>query len=120
MEKQGWDVKTMQRNRADKEKGLDIEIALDMNDLSRDVPPATMVLIAGDGDYQTLIPRLQQRGWEVEVAFYGISPGVGAARQLACSVGGALKPKDLNWLPERYAKTNSRMENSVGWGFSVC
>jgi len=42
-----------------------------MNDLSRDVSPATtMILLAGDGDYQTLIPRLQQRGWRVEIAFY--------------------------------------------------
>jgi len=70
-ERQGWDVKTMERNPANKEKGLDIEIALDMNDLSRDVtPPGTMILIAGDGDYQTLIPRLQSRGWQVEVWFY--------------------------------------------------
>jgi uncharacterized LabA/DUF88 family protein len=50
--------------------GLDLEIALDMSDLSRDVQPATMLLLAGDGDYLTLIPRLQQRGWKVEVAFY--------------------------------------------------
>jgi len=71
MEKQGWDVKTIQRNQADKEKGLDIEIALDMYELSREVtPPATMVLLAGDGDYQTLIPRLQAKGWKVEIAFY--------------------------------------------------
>jgi uncharacterized LabA/DUF88 family protein len=68
---QGWKVKTMERNYAGKEKGLDVEIALDMNDLSRDVnPPETMVLLAGDGDYQTLIPRLQDRGWQVEVGFY--------------------------------------------------
>jgi uncharacterized LabA/DUF88 family protein len=71
MEKQGWYVKTIKRNQADKEKGLDIEIALDMYELSRDVtPPSTMVLLAGDGDYQTLIPRLQQKGWKVEIAFY--------------------------------------------------
>jgi uncharacterized LabA/DUF88 family protein len=67
---QGWNVKTMERNLANKEKGLDLEIALDMNDLSRDVQPAMMLLMAGDGDYLTLIPRLQQRGWKVEVAFY--------------------------------------------------
>lgn len=64
-------MKTLERNLAGKEKGLDIEIALDMNDLARDVAPAeTMILIAGDGDYQTLIPRLQQKGWKIEVAFY--------------------------------------------------
>lgn len=61
----------MERNYAGKEKGLDIEIALDMNDLSKDVtPPETMILLAGDGDYQTLIPRLQARGWDIEVGFY--------------------------------------------------
>ncbi len=61
----------MERNYAGKEKGLDVEIALDMNDLSRDIqPPETMILLAGDGDYQTLIPRLQDRGWTVEVGFY--------------------------------------------------
>lgn len=68
---QGWKVKTLERNLAGKEKGLDIEIALDMNDLGREVTPAqTMILVAGDGDYQTLIPRLQQRGWRMEIAFY--------------------------------------------------
>lgn len=68
---QGWKVKTMERNAAGKEEGLDIEIALDMNDVARDVvPPGTMILVAGDGDYQTLIPRLQQRGWKIELAFY--------------------------------------------------
>jgi uncharacterized LabA/DUF88 family protein len=55
---------------ADKEKGLDVQIALDMNDLSRDVEPATMLLLAGDGDYLTLIPRVQARGWKFEIAFY--------------------------------------------------
>jgi uncharacterized LabA/DUF88 family protein len=70
IQKQGWNVKTMERNLANKEKGLDLEIALDMNDLSRDVPAATMLLLAGDGDYLSLIPRLQQRGWKVEIAFY--------------------------------------------------
>lgn len=29
-----------------------------------------MILLPGDGDYQTLIPRVQARGWEIEVAFY--------------------------------------------------
>jgi len=68
---QGWKVKTLERILAGKEKGLDIEIALDMNDLARDVAPAeTMILVAGDGDYQTLIPRLQEKRWKVEIAFY--------------------------------------------------
>jgi uncharacterized LabA/DUF88 family protein len=70
IQKQGWNVKTLERNLANKEKGLDLEIALDMNDLSRDAPAATMLLLAGDGDYLALIPRLQQRGWKIEVAFY--------------------------------------------------
>lgn len=71
IEAQGWKVRTLERNYRGKEKALDIEIALDMNDVSRDVtPPGTMILLAGDGDYQTLIPRLQQRGWHVEVGFY--------------------------------------------------
>jgi uncharacterized LabA/DUF88 family protein len=68
---QGWNVRTLERNLAGKEKGLDIEIALDMNDLAHDVlTPGTMILVAGDGDYQTLIPRLQKKQWRVEVAFY--------------------------------------------------
>src|SRR5258708_20334944 len=67
----GWEVKTMERNYAGKEKGIDIQIALDMNEFSRDVkPPGTMIRLAGDGDYQTLIPRLQDRGWEIEIGFY--------------------------------------------------
>lgn len=32
---QEWKLKTLERNYAGKEKGLDIEIALDMNDLAR-------------------------------------------------------------------------------------
>jgi hypothetical protein len=42
-----------------------------------------------------------------------------AVRQLARFVKGALKLKDLIWLPKRDTDPNSRMENSAGAIFSM-
>jgi uncharacterized LabA/DUF88 family protein len=68
----GFDVKLFERNIRNKEKGLDMEMGLDMNDLSRDVQPAgTMLLVAGDGDYVPVVNRVKGRGWKVEVWYWG-------------------------------------------------
>lgn len=69
--KAGYDVKLFERNIRNKEKGLDMEIGLDMNDVSRDVAPAgTMILVAGDADYVPVLKRLIGRGWKVEVYYW--------------------------------------------------
>jgi uncharacterized LabA/DUF88 family protein len=68
----GFDVKLFERNIRNKEKGLDMEIGLDMNDLSRDVTPAgTMILVAGDADFVPVLVRVKKRGWTVEVYYWG-------------------------------------------------
>jgi len=70
--KHGWHVKTIERNYFNKEKGVAMEIGLDMSDLMHSLSvPQTIVLLAGDGDFQAVIPRLQARGWRIEVWFYG-------------------------------------------------
>lgn len=67
----GFDVKLFERNVRNREKGLDMEIGLDMNDKSRDVtPPATMILVAGDADYVPVLNRVRGRGWKVEVWYW--------------------------------------------------
>jgi uncharacterized LabA/DUF88 family protein len=66
----GFDVKLFERNLRNKEKGLDMEIGLDMNDLSRDEAPGTMILVAGDADYVPVLDRVQSRKWKVEVWYW--------------------------------------------------
>jgi uncharacterized LabA/DUF88 family protein len=68
----GFDVKLFERNIRNKEKGLDMEMGLDMNDLSRDVSPAgTIIIVAGDADYVPVVERVQKRGWFVEAWYWG-------------------------------------------------
>ncbi len=82
IEKDGWKINLLDRNPANKEKGLDIDIALDIHEVALSgAKPETIVLLAGDGDYQTLIPRVQARGWQFEIWFY--SNIAGSLRVLA-------------------------------------
>jgi len=69
--KAGFDVKLFERNARNKEKGLDMELGLDMNDVSHSVSPAgTMILVAGDADYVPVLERVKKRGWNVEVWYW--------------------------------------------------
>jgi uncharacterized LabA/DUF88 family protein len=48
---------------------MDVELALDLIDLSHSYD--TAILVSGDGDFQDAIKRLQSRGKRVEVASFG-------------------------------------------------
>ncbi|WP_114973496.1 NYN domain-containing protein [Rhodoferax ferrireducens] len=69
---EGFDVKLFDRNIRDKEKGVDMEMGMDVVERFFEVnPPATMVIAAGDADFKGMVERAKKRGWAVEVWFWG-------------------------------------------------
>lgn len=67
----GFDVKLFDRNIRNKEKGVDVEMAMDIADLLHRVsPPRIIVMGAGDADYVPAVERAKARGWIVEVWFW--------------------------------------------------
>lgn len=68
---EGFDTKIFDRNIRDKEKGVDMEMGMDVMERIMTVTPATrLVIAAGDADYLPVIKRAQKRGWAVEVWFW--------------------------------------------------
>jgi uncharacterized LabA/DUF88 family protein len=68
---EGFDVKVFDRNIRNKEKGVDMEMGMDVADVLHGVsPPRTIVIAAGDADYVPVVDRARSRGWEVEVWFW--------------------------------------------------
>jgi hypothetical protein len=56
----------------------------------------------GEGDYQTLIPRLQPWGWEVEIAFYGnVALSIKTLANRFISLEGKLHEVRLKWSCSR-------------------
>ena len=69
---EGFDVKLFDRNIRDKEKGVDMEMGMDVVERLFEVsPPETLVIAAGDADFKGMIGRAQKKGWSVEVWFWG-------------------------------------------------
>ncbi len=69
--KEGFDTKIFERNIRDKEKGVDMEMGLDvMERIATVTPPTRLVIAAGDGDYLPVIKRAQKKGWGVELWFW--------------------------------------------------
>ncbi len=67
----GFDVKLFDRNIRHKEKGVDMEMGMDIAELLFTVsPPKIIVIAAGDADYIPVIKRARDRGWKVEVWFW--------------------------------------------------
>src|SRR5439155_12770272 len=67
----GFDVKVFERNIRNKEKGVDIEMAMDIADRLHEVqPPGILVIASGDADYIPAIDRARRRDWKVEVWFW--------------------------------------------------
>lgn len=67
----GFDVRLFDRNIRNKEKGVDIEMAMDIADLLHSLgPPRIIVMGAGDADYVPAIVRARSKGWSVEVWFW--------------------------------------------------
>jgi uncharacterized LabA/DUF88 family protein len=60
---------------------LDVEMALDIMELCRDIRPDTVVICSGDEDFQPLMPRLRRLGIRVEVASFSASAARAMCRQ---------------------------------------
>jgi uncharacterized LabA/DUF88 family protein len=61
----------LDRNRRNKEKGVDTELILDVGETLSEVPVhETVILVAGDGDYIPLCERIGKRKWAAEVHFW--------------------------------------------------
>ena len=70
--KEGFDVRLFDRNIRDKEKGVDMEMGMDVVERLFEVnPPETIVIAAGDADFKGIVERAKKRGWNVEVWFWG-------------------------------------------------
>ena len=70
---EGFDVKVFDRNIRNKEKGVDMEMGIDIYDRLHTVPseqPRVLVVAAGDADYVPAVERAKSRGWPVEVWFW--------------------------------------------------
>ncbi len=68
----GFDVKVFDRNIRNKEKGVDMEMGMDIAERLHTVqPPRTIVIAAGDADYVPAVSRARSKGWKVEVWFWG-------------------------------------------------
>ncbi len=64
----GLDVKLFDRNIRNKEKGVDMEMGLDVAELIHAVsPPRTIVVAAGDADFVPAVERAKRKNWTVEV-----------------------------------------------------
>ena len=69
---EGFDVRLLDRNIRDKEKGVDMEMGMDVVERMFQVAqPATIVIAAGDADFKGVVERAKKRGWDVEVWFWG-------------------------------------------------
>ncbi|MEW5788282.1 MAG: NYN domain-containing protein [Pseudomonadota bacterium] len=69
---EGFDVRLFDRNIRDKEKGVDMEMGMDVVERLFEVTaPETLVIAAGDADFKGMIDRAKKKGWGVEVWFWG-------------------------------------------------
>ena len=67
----GFDVKVFDRNIRNKEKGVDMEMGMDIVDRIHTVtPPRTIIITAGDADFVPAVTRAQSKNWTVEVWFW--------------------------------------------------
>lgn len=67
----GFDVKLFDRNIRNKEKGVDMEMGMDIAELLHTVsPPRVLVIAAGDADFVPVVERAKTKNWPVEVWFW--------------------------------------------------
>ena len=75
---EGFDVKVFDRNIRNKEKGVDMEMGMDIAERFHAIPkdqPRILVVAAGDADYVPAVERARSRGWPVEVWFWSNAAG---------------------------------------------
>lgn len=69
---EGFDVRVFDRNFRDKEKGVDMEMGMDVVERLFEVTsPEILVIVAGDADFKGIVERAKRKGWQVEVWFWG-------------------------------------------------
>jgi uncharacterized LabA/DUF88 family protein len=67
----GFDVKVFDRNIRNKEKGVDMEMGMDIAKLVYGTKtPQMIVIAAGDADYVPAVERAKSLKWQVEVWFW--------------------------------------------------
>ena len=69
----GFDVKVFDRNIRNKEKGVDMEMGMDIAErlfTVTDDRSRILVVAAGDADYVPAVERAKDKGWPVEVWFW--------------------------------------------------
>ncbi len=68
---EGFDLKVFQRNFFGKEKRVDMEMGLDIQELIwKCEQPGICCIVAGDQDYVSVVERLHRAKWKVEVWFW--------------------------------------------------
>src|SRR5215831_13787494 len=68
---EGFDVKVFDRNIRNKEKGVDMEMGMDIVERILTVnPPRTIAVTAGDADFLPVVARARSKGWRVELWFW--------------------------------------------------
>ena len=89
----GFDVKVFDRNIRNKEKGVDMEMGMDIAKLIySDIQPGIIVIAAGDADYVPAVQRAREKGWPVEVWFWSNAAG------------------DLKNVPTRFCSLDEHLE----------
>ncbi len=71
---EGFEVITYERNASNREKKIDVDIAVTMTEdsfLYMKSERDTVVLVAGDADYVPAVEKLQHRGFKVQCLFWG-------------------------------------------------
>ena len=76
----GYDLTVFKRNFFGKEKGLDMELGLSINDLvhesrAQGAQPGTVCIVAGDADYVRVVERLRKAKWTAEVWYWNNAAG---------------------------------------------
>ena len=67
----GFDVKIFDRNIRNKEKGVDMEMGMDISAcLYNFLEPKVIVIAAGDADFIPAVERAKEKDWIVEVWFW--------------------------------------------------
>ncbi len=72
----GFDVVVFRRNIFNKEKGVDMQMGIDITKLIITTsPPATIAIVAGDADFVPVVEEAQRSGWRVEVWYWSNAAG---------------------------------------------
>jgi len=67
---QGFDVHVFRRNIRNKEKGVDMQMGLDIQRLIFTQPMQTVIMVAGDADFVPVCEELRSAGWSCEVWYW--------------------------------------------------